>query len=37
MGVFDEEINVYSSSFFDEEMEEIKAEVSDLWVEMDEA
>ena len=37
LGGADEEINVYSSSFFDEEMEEIKAEVSDLWVEMDEA
>ncbi|MCK4532524.1 zf-HC2 domain-containing protein [bacterium] len=36
LGVFDEEINVYSSSFFNEKMEEIEVEVSELWVEMNE-
>ena len=36
MDVFDEEINAYSASFFNTEMEEIETKVNELWAEMDE-
>ncbi len=34
--VFDEEINAYSASFFNTEMEEIETKINELWIEMDE-